>query len=69
MLAEGKNPVREALKSDLTIEKVLVLDKTQDKDIRDQIEIAKQRKIRVEFVQKIVLDMGKRKFANLSNTH
>lgn len=56
MLAEGKNPVREALKSDLTIEKVLVLDKTQDKDIRDQIEIAKQRKIRVEFVQKIVLD-------------
>lgn len=56
MLAEGKNPVREALKSDLTIEKILVLDKTQDKDIREQIEIAKQRKVRIEFVQKVVLD-------------
>ena len=56
MLAEGKNPVREALKSNLTIEKILVLDKTQDKEIREQIEIAKQRKIRVEFVQKVVLD-------------
>jgi len=56
MLAEGKNPVKEALNSGLTIEKILVLDKINDVVIREQIKIAKDRGIRVEFVQKQVLE-------------
>jgi len=56
MLAEGKNPVKEAIKSDITIEKILVLDKTEDFVIREQIKIARDKGVRVEFVQKSVLD-------------
>lgn len=56
MLAEGKNPVIEALKSGITIEKILVLDKTDDNVIREQIKIARDRGIRVEFVQKQALE-------------
>ena len=56
MLAEGKNPVVEALKSGVTIEKILVLDKTDDSVIREQIKIARDRGIRVEFVQRQALD-------------
>ena len=56
MLAEGKNPVVEALKSGVTIEKILVLDKTDDNVIREQIKIARDRGIRVEFVQRQALD-------------
>lgn len=56
MLAEGKNPVCEALKSGITIEKLVVLDKTDDPVIREQIQIARDKKIRVEFVQKPALD-------------
>ena len=56
MLAEGKNPVKEALNSGVTIEKVLVLDKTSDSVIREQIKLARDRGIRVEFVQKQALD-------------
>ena len=43
MLAEGKNPVFEALKSGTTIEKIVVLDKTNDADIREQIKKAKEK--------------------------
>ena len=56
MLAEGKNPVIEAIKSGATIEKILVLDKTSDSVIREQIKIARDRGIRVEFVQRQALD-------------
>ena len=56
MLAEGKNPVKEALNSGVTIEKILVLDKTSDSTIREQIKIAIDRGVRVEFVQKQALD-------------
>lgn len=56
MLAEGKNPVKEALNSGVTIEKILVLDKTQDSVIREQIKIARDKGIRVEFVQRQALD-------------
>ena len=56
MLAEGKNPVVEALKSGVTIEKILVLDKTDDNVIREQIKIARDKGIRVEFVQRQALD-------------
>lgn len=56
MLAEGKNPVFEAIKSGTQIEKILVLDKIGDNEIREQVKVAKERKIRVEFVQKQALD-------------
>lgn len=56
MLAEGKNPVFEAIKSGTQIEKILVLDKISDSEIREQIKRAKEKKIRVEFVQKQALD-------------
>lgn len=56
MLAEGKNPVVEALKSGITIEKLVVLDRSDDHVIREQIKIARDRGIRVEFVQRQVLD-------------
>ena len=53
---EGKNPVKEALNSGITIEKILVLDKTSDAGVREQIKIARDRGVRVEFVQKQALD-------------
>ena len=56
MFAEGKNPVVEALKSGKTIEKLVVLDKTEDIVIREQVKIARDRGIRVEFVQRQALD-------------
>lgn len=56
MLAEGKNPVKEAINSGLTIEKILVLDKTDDSAIREQIKLARDKGIRVEFVQRQALD-------------
>lgn len=56
MLAEGKNPAREALAADETIEKVLVLDHSTDPTIRQLVNEARQRKIGVEFVQKEALD-------------
>lgn len=56
MLAEGKNPVFEAIKSGTTIEKIVVVDKTNDAEIREQIKNAKDKKIRVEFAPKQVLD-------------
>ena len=56
MLAEGKNPVFEALRSGVTVEKIMVLDKTTDAEIREAIAEAKEKNIRVEFVKKEVLD-------------
>lgn len=56
MTAEGKNPVREAINSDTTIEKILVLDGTRDQDIRQIISQAKNKGLRVEYVKKEALD-------------
>ena len=56
MKIEGKNPVKEALNSGVTIEKILVLDKTSDSVIREQVKLARDKGIRVEFVQKQALD-------------
>lgn len=56
MYAEGKNPVIEALKSGKTVEKLVVLDKTEDPVIREQIKIARDKGVRVEFVQRQALD-------------
>ena len=56
MKAEGKNPVREAINSDTTIEKILVLDGTKDSDIRQIITSAKAKGLRVEYARKEALD-------------
>ena len=56
MKAEGKNPVREAINSDTTIEKVVVLDGTKDSEIRQIITSAKAKGLRVEYAKKEALD-------------
>lgn len=56
MKIEGKNPVKEILSGTGTIEKLTVLDKTSDSEIRELIKIARDKKVKVEFVQKQVLD-------------
>lgn len=56
MKIEGKNPVRELLKTDETIEKILILDGTTDPEIRMFQQIAKDKGIKLEFACKKVLD-------------
>lgn len=56
MLYEGKNPVRELLQSDKTIEKIMLQDKTTDSDLRAILSEARSKKIRVEFAPKEALD-------------
>lgn len=56
MLAEGKNPVKEALNSSLTIEKIVCQDGTKDAEIRNIISLARERKIQVEFAPRQALD-------------
>lgn len=56
MKIEGKNPVRELLKTDETIEKIMILNGTTDPELRKFQQIAKDKKIKVEFADKLVLD-------------
>lgn len=56
MKIEGKNPVRELLKTDETIEKIMILNGTADSELRKFQQIAKDKGIKVEFVDKRVLD-------------
>lgn len=56
MLAEGKNPAREAIRSGKEIEKVLVLDNTHDRELREIVSLAKDSHVRVEFAAKPALD-------------
>lgn len=56
MKIEGKNPVRELLKTDETIEKIMILNGTTDPEIRKFQQIAKDKNIKIEFVDKRVLD-------------
>lgn len=56
MKIEGKNPVRELLKTDETIEKIMIANGTTDPEIRMFQNIARERNIKVEFVDKKVLD-------------
>lgn len=56
MKIEGKNPVRELLKSDETIEKIVILNGTNDAELRKFQQIAKDKKIKLEFADKFVLD-------------
>lgn len=56
MKIEGKNPVRELLKTDETIDKIMILNGTTDAELRKFQQIAKDKKIKIEFVDKKVLD-------------
>lgn len=56
MKVEGKNPVKELLQTAGTIEKITVLDKTSDAEVRELVRQARDKKIKVEFVEKRVLD-------------
>ena len=56
MKIEGKNPVRELLKTDETIEKIMIANGTNDPEIRMFQKIAREKNIKVEFVDKKVLD-------------
>lgn len=56
MKIEGKNPVRELLKTNETIEKIVILNGTTDTELRRFQQIAKDKKIKIEFVDKVVLD-------------
>lgn len=56
MKIEGKNPVRELLKTDETIEKLMIANGTTDPEIRKFQQIARDKGIKVEFADKRALD-------------
>lgn len=56
MKIEGKNPVREIISSDATVEKLIVENGNKDSVIREIISLAREKKIKVEFVDKRGLD-------------
>lgn len=56
MKIEGKNPVKELLNSEATIEKVMFADGNRDGELRQLEQIARDKKIKVEFVPKQALD-------------
>lgn len=56
MKIEGKNPVKELLSSGSTIEKIIIQNGNRDDDLRSIFKIAKEKNIKVEFLDKKVLD-------------
>jgi len=56
MKIEGKNPVKELLNSDVTIEKVMIVDGTKDPELRALQKQARDRGVKVEFADKRGLD-------------
>lgn len=56
MKIEGKNPVRELLKTDETIEKIVIANGTTDSEIRKFQQIARDKGVKIEFADKKVLD-------------
>lgn len=56
MQIEGKNAVREALRAGSTIDKLMVLKGSSDRDSSSVISLAKQKDVKVVFVDKSVLD-------------
>lgn len=56
MKFEGKNPIREAINSGVSINKLYVLDKITDSQIREWVQLAKQKHAKVEWVDKKTLD-------------
>lgn len=56
MKAEGKNPVKELLGSGSTIEKITIANGTNDSEIRKIQQEARDKGIKVEFVDKKIMD-------------
>lgn len=56
MKLEGKNPIREVINSGASINKLYVLDKTTDQQIREWVQIAKKNHAKIEWVDKKTLD-------------
>ena len=56
MQIEGKNQAREGLKSDKTIDKILALKDSQDKELANILKLAYDKKIKVNLVSRNVLD-------------
>ena len=56
MKIEGKNPVRELLKTDETIEKIMIVNGTTDPELRQFQQIAKDKGIKVEFADRRAFD-------------
>lgn len=56
MIVEGKNSVRESLASDTTVEKVIVQKGNFDHATNDIVRLAKEKKVRVDFLEKSALD-------------
>lgn len=56
MKIEGKNPVRELLKTDETIEKLMIVNGTNDAELRKFQQIAKDKGVKVEFADRRALD-------------
>ena len=56
MKIEGKNPVKELLNSDVTIEKIMIADGTSDQELRVLQRQAREKGLKVEFVDKRGLD-------------
>lgn len=56
MKAEGKNPVKELLTSGATIEKITIVNGTTDPEIRMIQKQAREKGVKVEFVDKKVMD-------------
>lgn len=56
MKIEGKNPVRELLKTDETIEKLMIVNGTNDSELRQFQQIAKDKGIKVEFADRRAFD-------------
>lgn len=56
MKIEGKNPVKELLNSNSTIEKVMIADGTNDAEVRALQKLAREKGVKVEFVDRRGLD-------------
>ncbi len=56
MKIEGKNPVKELLNSESTIDKIMILDGSTDNDLRAIYQTARDKHIKVEWVPKAALD-------------
>lgn len=56
MNIEGKNPVKELINSDQTIEKIMICDGTKDAELRELFKLAREKMIKVEFVDRKALD-------------
>ena len=61
MIIEGRNAVLEALRGEVTVEKVLLLKDAQNLNAKAVVSLCRDKKIPVQFVEKYALD-------RLSNT-